>query len=426
MRDVLLVAFFVRPRKSVGANRIQQLRKYLPEFGWNVTTLTARFDEPVSDAGIIQTPYVDVAQTLKRLVGIGSRSSHEVLGTTVAAHGARKTAKQRAISLGYALTTYPDPEVGWFSGGRKHLAQLLASRRFDAVISSSPPFTCNLMLASLRPQIPWIADFRDLWGDTDSYVSRFRRRIDLNLERWTLGRTTAATAISEGMSEVVRSHAPGLRVDTITNAFDAKEWESIPFDRERACTFVYAGQLFRGRRNPDSLFRAVRRLLDTGAIDAREIRIDFYSAIEPWLPEAVAAHGLNEVVRLHGVVPRSEAMHAQRRADRLLVFFWDGHNSHVILPGKVFEYLGSRRPILATGGGEESAIDSVFAHTGAGIRCREDAAVEREVLQAVHEHRSDNPRIIESSRLARYEARSLAEQFATVLDRVVDVNGSSR
>ncbi len=426
MRSVLLLAFFVRPRRGVGANRIEQLRKYLPEFGWNVTTLTARFDEPVNDEGIIQTPYVDATTTLKRLVGIGERSSHEVLGTTVAAHGERKTMRQRAIALGYAVTTYPDAEIGWFCTGRKQLAQVLATGRFDAVISSAPPFTGNLMLASLRPQIPWIADFRDLWGDTYSYRSRFRRRMDLGLERWTLRRATAATVVSEPMVPILQSHAPGLRVDAITNAFDAAEWESIPFGQESSCTFVYAGQLFRGRRSPEPLFRAVRRLLDDGAIDPREIRIDFYCGIEPGLRESIASYRLEDVVRLHGAIPRDDVMRAQRRADRLLVFLFEGRNSHVILPGKLFEYLGARRSILATGGGAESAVDGVFAETGAGIRCRDDATLQREVLQAVRERRAGSVRIVDLASSTRYEAHALAERFATLLDRVAARGGETR
>lgn len=421
MRNVLLVAFFVRPRPNVGANRIQNLRNYLPAFGWNVTTVTARFDQPVDDASIIQTPYVDAAEALKRLVGIGGRSAHESLGAIVPSyHDTRRTIRQRAIALGYALTTYPDAEVGWFARGRKPLAALLATRRFDAVITSSPPFTSNLMLASLRPQIPWIADFRDLWSDTDSYVSRLRHHLDLHLERWALRRATAATAVSEPMAQVIASHSPGLRVEAITNAFDPAEWDSIPFDLQAACTFVYAGQLFRGKRDPRPLFRAVRRLLDERAIDANELRIDFYSEIEPWLRECIAAHGLNDIVQLHGVVPREAAMRAQRRADRLLIFLWDLHNSHVLIPGKLFEYLGARRMILATGGGTRSAVDAVLAQTSAGVRARDDLALQSEILRAVRERRSGNVRIVDASHLAPYEASAIARQFAELLGTCSD------
>ena len=174
VRNVLLVAFFVRPRRAVGANRTAHLRKYLPHFGWNVTTLTAKFDERAEDDGVIQTPYVDLAKAAKRLAGIGARSAHEALGTSEAAFGTRRTIRQRAVALGYALTTYPDPEVGWFFGGRAHIASMLATRRFDAVISSSPPFITNLMLASLRLTIPWVADFRDLWGGYEEQLQRRR------------------------------------------------------------------------------------------------------------------------------------------------------------------------------------------------------------------------------------------------------------
>ncbi len=410
----LLLSYYTPPRPGVATTRTRQLLRYLPRAGWDVTAVTPRLDG--ADRSVVQTNYFDVVGSMKRLVGIGDRSTHEALGTAPAADGSRKTLRQRAISLGYAIVTYPDAQVGWFAHGRRAVRELLAREHYDAVISSAPPFTTNLILASLKLDIPWIADFRDLWADGDYSRSAFRNALDSVLERWTLGHASAVTTITPKMADVVRKHRPGTIVETIPNAFDPAEWERVPFERENRATFLYAGQLFGGKRDPRPLFRAVRALLDRGELAAEDLWLDFYSPREPWLDAAIAEAGLAGIVRVHGTVPRDDVLAAERRADRLIVLLWDAANAGGIATGKIFEYLGARREILAIGGPPQSAVDEILTRTNAGVRTRDYAVLEAEVLRTVREHRSAATRILDAESLRCYDAMTMAQRFADLLN----------
>jgi glycosyltransferase involved in cell wall biosynthesis len=392
------------------------LIRYLPEFGWSVTVLTARL--PGADPTIVQSEYVNLPGALKRAVGLGAASAHETLGIAPAARGTRRTFRQAAVAWGYRLTSYPDAQVGWFIPGRNAVRAALGVERFDAILSSSPPFTTDLMIASVAPQIPWVADYRDLWADSDAYASRVRRRFDRWLERWTLARVCAATTISEPMADVMRSHRPGLPVDVIPNGFDAAEWQDIPFETEDRTTFLYAGQLFGGRRDPRPLFRVLRQLIDAGDVSGDEVRVDVYSALEPWLQEAIAEARLDDVVRVRGVVPRDEVLRAERRADRLLVLLWEGANAEGIVTGKLFEYFGAGRRILAIGGPSRSAVDDLLRETGTGTRAMTDTELRREVLEAITEHRRGAVARTQGERVEAFSASEMARRFAGVLDRV--------
>jgi hypothetical protein len=57
-------------------------------------------------------------------------------------------------------------------------------------------------------------------------------------------------------------------------------------------------------------------------------------------------------------VPRAEILRIERAADALLLCRWANPRDDGIIPGKVFEYIGARRPILAVGSttGEAAAI----------------------------------------------------------------------
>ena len=390
--------------------------QYLPAHGWEVTVFTARLTQ--AGPGVIESAYVDLPAALKAAVGLGGRSAHETLNIAPAAHGARRSFRQAIVAWGYRLTSYPDPHIGWLLPGRTALRDLLARGGYDAVLSSSPPFTTDLMLASTAIHIPWVADYRDLWGDSDYYASRVRQHIDRWLERWTLRRVSAVTTISEPMAQVLRSHRHDLPVEVVPNAFDELEWRNVPFEEELRATLVYAGQLFGGRRDPRPLFRAVRSLIDAGKVAPDDLRIDFYSVPEPWLAEAIAQANLAEVVCVRGLVSREEVMRAERRADRLLMFLWDGPSTEGILTGKLFEYLGAQRRILAIGGPSRSAVDELLSVTDAGLRARDDAAIRAEVFLAVAEHKAKTIRRVPAENVAAYSAHEMARAMARVLERV--------
>ncbi len=416
MRRVLLVSYYAPPRPGIASIRTQQLVKYLPAHGWEVTVLTASLPGAASD--VVQTPYVDLSGALKRVLGLGSKSAHETLGIAPAVHGARRSPRQAAVAFGYRLTSYPDAQAGWFFSGRRALETELRRGRYDAVVSSSPPFTTHLMLALQKMRIPWIADYRDLWGGSDAYASPLRRRLDYLLDTWALHRVSAAVTISQPMAATIRTMRPGVPVEVIPNAFDEEEWQNIPYATQTQTTFLYAGQLFSGRRDPRPLFGAVGSLIDAGAVSAREIRIVLYTAPEPWLREAIEETGLAPIVQLPGIVPRGEVLRAERSADRLIVLLWDGAGSEGILTGKLFEYFGAGRKIIAIGGPPNSAVDEVLAAVGAGVRVRDQQTLRREILDAVIEHRRGAVRRTEPALLAPFSAPGMAARFAALLDRV--------
>ena len=417
MPRVLLVSYYAPPRAGVATTRTRQLLRYLPSAGWDVTIATALLEGAEPD--IVQTPYIDASDTLKRLIGLKGASAHAQLGIEPPARGVKRTLKQAAVAWGYRLTSYPDAQIGWLRA-RGTIDRLVQSGRFEVVLSSSPPFTTDLMLASLRLPIPWVADYRDLWSESNYYSTQARKTADAVLERWTLRKVSALTTISEPMASILRSHRRSLDVDVVPNAFDPQEWDGIPFEVEPRCTIVYAGQLFGGRRDPRPLFAAARSLIDAQLVEEEELAFHFYSKAEPWLTECIADYGLGKNVRVFGHVDRETVMRAERRADRLLVLLWEGGNTEGILTGKLFEYLGARRRILGVGGPIHSAVDELLSATDSGERYRDVPAIARALHAAVQQHRSGEIARIDEAAIVSYTAPEMARRMAMILDRVTN------
>ncbi|HET9095301.1 MAG TPA: glycosyltransferase [Candidatus Baltobacteraceae bacterium] len=420
MRRVLLVSYWVPPRNGIGTVRSAHLLKYLAEFGWNVTTLTAAFSDGrhASASPSIETRYWDLKGAVKRFLGMGDRTAHEALNVHVPAHGTKKTLGQRLIAAAGVPLTYPDEHAGWLPFAAQAARSAAASGNFDAVLTSGPPVTTNMVAALSHGRLPWIADMRDLWAENDSEErGALRMLLDDKLERFCLSKASSLIATSDLSARRFKNRYPRVPVFSISTGFDAAEWEHVPFEKERQCTLCYAGTLYSGRRDPSTLFAALRRIFDRGLAQAGELRVDLYAPREPWLLELVSRFGLQDAVRVHGLIDRGSALAAQRRADRLIVLLWDGATAQGVVPGKLFEYFGARRAVLAIGGPPTSSVDTLLKETGAGNRVRTIDEIEAEVLTALSEHRAGTLRITPPSAVGAYSGRECARRFAQVLDQ---------
>lgn len=416
-RRLLFVSYWVPPRRAIGTVRSTHILRHLPELNWDVHVVTARFQAGRNGihSGYTQTNCYDLKGSLKRLAGMVTCSApaHPV----DARYERNVRASGRAHRLLADFVTYPDDYVGWLPFAVPATRRLLARGEYDALLTSSPPVTANLIAAAARGNVPWIADLRDLWAENDSNERSFlQNAFDDKLERAVLSRAAALTATSDLSADRFRKRYPGTPCFAIATGFDAEEWKTIAFGRETPCVLMYAGSLYHGKRDPRVLFQALANILERGLAAREDLRVDFYSEAETWLTEMIERFRLGDVVCIRGLIDRRTVLAAERRADRLLVFSWDGPTAEGIVPGKVFEYFGARRPILAIGGTRRSAVHDMLTQTGAGVRCLTVEEVQAQILEALTEH--PEPRIVPEDAVSSYSGLRCASLFAEVLDSV--------
>lgn len=422
MRHLLLLSYWVPGRSGIGTVRSSHLLKHLRTFGWNVTVVTARLKRPDNaprPGDYIETPCFDVKGTAKRFLRWGNRTTPSPPGVRTP-HG-ETGAHLRRFAMGAAdLLTYRDEYVGWLPFASYAVRSLVATGRYDALLSSAPPMTANVAAALGHGRLPWIADLRDLWAEDDSSERwQLQKLFDDKFERAVLSGAAALIASSHlSAARFVRRY-PTKPCFAVFTGFDAHEWEGVGFGREDRCTLLYAGTLYRGKRDPSILFAALRELFDERPTAADQIRVDFYTPQEDWLTRSIARFNLGNVVRVHGFRPRDTVLRAQRRADRLIVLAWDGPTAEGVVAGKLFEYFGARRPILAIGGPQVSEVEQLLQTTRAGIRCIGVRETKAEIVNALREHSGAGERVLPFDAVQAYSAEACAKQFAEVLDSVV-------
>jgi len=417
MKRALLLTYYVPPRAAIASVRIGHLLEHLPRYGWEVVPVTPDFGDTAYGANVRTTSVVDFKAPVRRILGVKAHeSTHERLG--FASTGVRPPSlMRRAVALGYNVAEFANTRFGWLVPGSHAVARMLRNERFDAVISTSPPSATHLVAARVHGHIPWIADLRDPWHRNDEMVFPAPlAALDRALEPRTFRTAAALTIVSEPLAARLRVRYPSIPVFAIPNAFSAREWDGVAFARPERATFMHPGQLYEGRRDPRPFFAALASLIADGSIEPGEIEVNFYGCTQPWLRAQIAAYGLDGIVRTYETLAREKILALERASSRLLLFLWDGPDEEGTYTGKLFEYLGARRKIIAVGGAPRMVIDDALARSGAGARYRDTATLRAAILDVVREHRAGFEAMVPSDAVAPFESVHLARQFARVLD----------
>lgn len=412
MKTVLFVTFHFPPSDAVAARRTGGLAKYLPRYGWRVVVLTPRQLTPASGPfELLVTDYEDKVQSWRRRLHLHDGDSLSMPHT--AGYVARPSVAQRlrkwAVLTVRDLLTYPDAMWNWYRPAVQAGRRFLAKEGADVILSSYGPATCHIVASALASdaRVPWVADYRDPWSSS-AYTSHgwMLRGVDRRLEARVTRTAAAFMGVSQTLKESVACCHPGVRAFLVPNGYDPEEKADDLKSLDRQFSIVHCGSLYGGKRNPKILFEALALLIDEGLMRRDDVRIDFYGPPEPSVDHLSHACGLDGVVLQHGTVSRDEAMRAERTAQVLLLVLWDSSHDRGTIPGKVFECLAARRPIIAVGS-ERGELAELLALTRTGAQVTSTAEMRDWILAAHHEY-------VEQGRVAFSCDEDAVEQFSQV------------
>jgi glycosyltransferase involved in cell wall biosynthesis len=423
---VLLVAFYFPPTSGGGVERTLKLARHLPDLGVDVEVLVptdAKWlaEDPGSLARI--PPGLRVHRARYR-----GPSNRVLPGQRLAAAtGLRRLALRAALAPRRLLL--PDVEVAWLPDVVPAGRELLATGRFDALVTTAPPHSVGLAGAVLQAAsgLPWLADWRDPWLDHADVdlgrpLVRLRSRALRPQARRVTARMSAATVVNEAIAAEVRGLRPGLRIEVVPNGVDLEELDGLTRRPDPRLTVVFAGYFF-GDRHPRTFLGALADLLAERPELAGRIRARFLGSFREEDRRFVRDHGLDDVVTVEGTRSRAEVLQALVDADVLLVVMQEAAGrGAAYVPAKVWEYLAAARPVLALVPPEGAAARELRTHGTAEIVAPEDRAGTRAALGrlvAAWERGTLAGRPLGDEVRARISRRAGAERVADLLRELV-------
>jgi glycosyltransferase involved in cell wall biosynthesis len=375
---VLIVSFWFPPSNVVGAIRVGKLARYLHRRGYDLRVLTTDIGEDrslpleIPKEQVIYTDYRQREDWLTPLVRPFRRRPAAALGASggvsqVESLAPGKSPRDSLRRHYLGLMNIPDLRRDWIRTAVPAGKRLIEEWKPDIIFSSAPPYTDLIVSSRLSRafDIPWIADFRDLWVDNPYYGEPgWRRQVDALLERATVRSAAALVTVSPIWAEQLhRRH--GKAAEVVFNGYAEEDFpQPAPTaGRGEVLTIRYTGSIYPGFRDPSALFAAIELLPDTLR---NRIMVEFFGDTSNDVLASAAKHRVRDRVAVWPSVPYRRALELQINADILLLLQWSDRRDEGNLPGKIFEYLYARRPILFIGY-EHGVAARLIRERGAGL-----------------------------------------------------------
>ncbi len=422
MKRVLFLAYLFPPIANSGTQRPLKFAKYLSRYGWEPIVMTAaRFDAHQTDPALVE-------ELPKSVRVIRVPMVNELISDAIYRLGCRsRLAKRVGDSISWRLQNRfcePDLYALWGPTLRRAAIRLFRQQGFDAIYATGFPWTTLLAARDIAAATgrPLIADFRDPWAGEEKLFRSSHQRPEHEeraQEAEVLREAAAVITTAPLMTRHLMAAHPDVdasKFGTISNGFDPVDLDTPP------------------PRTDDGMFRIVY----TGAwkngynLSALYDVIDWIKRSEPQLlagVELVAAgftpgeakrRGLTTSIREVGVLPHREAIALMHSADVLFMNNAEGHRQQIGVPGKLYEYLATGRPVLALTNPDGDA-GLVLQHTGGGIAVPADdpGLLYNAVATACRQRRLAAPPLNRDA-LASFERVNLTRQLAELLDEATN------
>lgn len=367
---ILLVAYCFPPMNSIASHRPYGWARSWRDLGHDVhvlTTVKHGHDGPMDlDCDLSGIRVHEAAY----LPGRGSAAGKRPAGAPAAVERwERVKAATRRIRFGLAM--FGDLRLAAYFALVREGTRLVRSHGIDLIVATSPPEVAFFAARTLsrRAGVPWVADFRDLWfRDMRVHHSRIASWLSGIVQRWLVRSAAALVTVSVGLQKRLARYTGREVLISYNGPFEASQ---APAASPRPWTddgihLVYTGRVHPGKQDPEPLFRALAALQPGADPAARAISVDFYGHDDAWVRSLVGRYRIEDRVRFHGFVTHRESVAAQRAADAVLFLDWTDATADGMLTGKLFEYLGCGRPVVAVGRRKDTEAARLIAETRCG------------------------------------------------------------
>lgn len=369
MKIVFIVHYFP-PINSAGAKRIEAISKYLAAADHTVTVITTK--KTSADGKFTETFPRGVNVIELNNFGRCSRSIEASVSPTPTPvlkpswQGRLKKLVQKYLGQ------VPDPRLLFAFSFLSPMLDKRASQALssaDVVVGSSPPWP--LLLAAIfckkRFNIPCILDYRDQFSECHGMPGGpFAKWLERRIDQWLVSRADHVVTISEPMASYYR--AMQAEVSVIMNGYDHQVFEMarskaveqpIGQVKIRYMGFVYPGRI------PHNFMKALVRLREENFSRFESLSVEYYGGSD-LVREAINSHypSILPAFHFHSSVPYLDSLRLTVESDYLLFAETSSKASlsaQGILTTKLFEYIGSGRPVLA-----DISVDTL---AGSLLRC---------------------------------------------------------
>lgn len=418
MKKILYIAFYYNHTNEIASKRLQGISKYLPKFGFEPIVIVPKTANPTVEfdsVRVVETPYEDmISKFLPNKKGAETKNE-------VTSQDKENRFVSKAISTAGEIFAYPDGMKYWKKPAFDKCCEIIENENISAIISSSFPVTSHLIAHDLKEKydIPWISDLRDLWN-LNPYINHtpIRNYFEKKLEIKTFENVDILTTTTPLAKETLQGLHPTKKIVSVVSGYDAKEFKNITqTEFTDRLTLMYAGSLYAGKRDPSILFQAIDELLNEDKIVKDEIAVDFYGDTAN-LEELCEKYGLSSNVGIHGKISHEDVLQKQANSDVLLLISWMDENERMFIPGKVYEYIASKKPVLSIGY-PEGSLKELIEKTNIGYHVSTVDETKKAIYDYYYKYNNNELKYSGNEFADEYTMENTAKNYSKILEEII-------
>lgn len=423
MQKVLVITYYWPPAGGPGVQRWLKFVKYLRDFDIEpIVYIPENPNYPIQDASLVS----EIPDGIK----IYSHPVKEPYGLA----GLLSTRKTKRISSGLINEQnqsilekamlwvrgnffIPDARKNWVKPSVAYLSEIIHKEAIKTIITTGPPHSVHLIGYGLkqRHSLKWVADFRDPWTSIGYHkklkLTKSSEKKHKQLEYLVLNEADTIVVTSM-ITQSEFSAITSKPISVITNGYDTTIGGDTHLDPK--FTFSHIGSLLSGR-NPSHLWSTLGQLIQENNDFKQAFELHLTGVVSQDVLDNIYGHGLQPYTKLVPYITHNEAVLLQRKSQVLLLIEVNSEETKGIVPGKIFEYLAAKRPVLAIGP-KGWSVSTIIAETRAGkvFDYEDRSELKKTILDWFLDYQRNDLQVT-SQNIEKYSRRELTRKLVELL-----------
>lgn len=362
---LVFISYYFPPMGGGGVQRITKFLKYFDYQAFRVSVLTVRpsffySSDPSLEKDIPSPVTVIRSGSLDpfRLIYLFQKIRYKLFprGASEKAASNESGGKLRKIAMSLFV---PDSRLLWFPFAVVKLIAYLRRHPAHLIIATMPPFTAGIIAVVVKKVagIPVVLDFRDAWSN-NPYLPRIaplQQHLSRALERFCMQHADGFIFVNPALHADYQERFPVVNQHsniTIRNGYDPDDFAELNIENRSPSSLPFRlgimGTVYSQGNRPISLLKAINELQQENTDLEKQFKLVFLGKWSSDFLEQVNDFHLPGIVQFHSYLPHRAALQTAAGFNALALAIESRFpGAAQVTPGRIYEYLSLRKPILA-------------------------------------------------------------------------------
>lgn len=425
-KKLLIITYYWPPAGGPGVQRWLKFVKYLPDFNIEPHVYVPQNPTyPIVDEGLV-SEVSEKAIIIKKpifepyqLASLFSKNKTKKISSGIIPNQKKQSLLERLLLWIRGNVFIPDARFLWVQPSVAFLKKYIEDNQIDTIITSGPPHSLHLIGLKLKEEmaVNWLADFRDPWTTIGYHKALKLSAYASNKHKMLESKVLNAADTIIVTSKTTKKEFEALTqqpIEVITNGYDIENVAKQTLDT--TFSLAHIGSLL-SERNPTILWESLSELLHEIPDFKSHFELKLMGALSQEVLQSIADYQLGAYTTNLGYVSHQVALEQQRKSQILLLIEIDSKDTQSIIPGKLFEYMVSERPILALGPeGSDFAEIVKETNTGSFFLYHQKEALKAQILNYYQLFLAQNLKVYPVG-LQQYARKNLTQQLAQLVSK---------